>query len=152
MGNRAKLTEHVGAKKAKGAYAGRKKEAKRESNKLRRLQAKRHADAVEVESGSLKGRRVELVSASRVEAVGQIAVEFMLEVFEFEAGSYLITDESLLTDFVGYGSCDAEPCWKSIESIFGVRRAEVGSDVLADIFETIIAKWNRCNDVAHDQP
>lgn len=38
MANREKMTEHVGAKKSKGAYAGRKKEAKRESNKLCRLQ------------------------------------------------------------------------------------------------------------------
>lgn len=40
MANRAKLTEHVGAKKAKGAYAGSKKEAKQESNKLRRPQSR----------------------------------------------------------------------------------------------------------------
>lgn len=142
MGNRAKLTEHVGAKKARGAYAGRKKEAKRESNKLRRLQAKRLADAVEVESGPLKGRRIELASASRVEAAGQIAVQIMLEVLELEVGDYLITDESLLTDFTGYGSSDAESCWKLVESIFAVSRAEVGSDNLAEIFETIMAKRN----------
>ena len=39
MANKAKLTEHVGAKKHKGAYAGRKRDAKRESNKLRRQQS-----------------------------------------------------------------------------------------------------------------
>ena len=39
MANKAKLTEHVGAKKHKGAYAGRKRDAKRESNKLRRRQS-----------------------------------------------------------------------------------------------------------------
>jgi|TARA_B110000240_G_C13067025_1_gene270016 hypothetical protein len=43
MANRAKKTEHIGAKKAKGAYAGRKKEAKQESNKLRRLQSQQMA-------------------------------------------------------------------------------------------------------------
>jgi len=39
MANKAKLTEHVGAKKHRGAYAGRKRDAKRESNKLRRRQS-----------------------------------------------------------------------------------------------------------------
>ena len=41
MANQAKMTEHTGPKKAKGAYAGRKKDAKRESNKLRRLQSRK---------------------------------------------------------------------------------------------------------------
>lgn len=46
MANRAKMTEHAGAKKSKGAYAGRKNDAKRESNKLRRLQSRQMAEAV----------------------------------------------------------------------------------------------------------
>jgi hypothetical protein len=41
MAYRAKMTEHTGAKKAKGGYAGRKKEAKKESNKLRRLHSRK---------------------------------------------------------------------------------------------------------------
>jgi hypothetical protein len=41
MAYRAKMTEHTGAKKAKGGYAGRKKEAKKESNKLRRRHSRK---------------------------------------------------------------------------------------------------------------
>jgi hypothetical protein len=40
MAYRAKKTEHVGAKHSNGAYWGPKKEAKKESNKLRRRQGK----------------------------------------------------------------------------------------------------------------
>jgi hypothetical protein len=36
VGNRAQRTEHAGAKKGRGAYYGRKREAKRDSAKLRR--------------------------------------------------------------------------------------------------------------------
>ena len=36
MGHEAKKTEHGGAKKGKGAYWGRKKDAKKESNRVRR--------------------------------------------------------------------------------------------------------------------
>ena len=40
MAYRAKQTEHTGAKHGNGAYWGPKKEAKKESNKLRRRQGK----------------------------------------------------------------------------------------------------------------
>ena len=40
MGNRAKKAEHTGAKHGNGAYWGPKKEAKKESNKLRRRRSK----------------------------------------------------------------------------------------------------------------
>jgi hypothetical protein len=40
MAYRAKKTEHSGAKQGNGAYWGPKKEAKKESNKLRRHQWK----------------------------------------------------------------------------------------------------------------
>ena len=36
MANRAQRTEHAGAKKGRGAYYGRKRDAKRESAKRRR--------------------------------------------------------------------------------------------------------------------
>jgi hypothetical protein len=41
MAGNAKKTEHAGPKKGRGAYWGRKAEAKRESNRLRRENAKR---------------------------------------------------------------------------------------------------------------
>ena len=41
MAGNAKKTEHAGPKKGRGAYWGRKAEAKRESNKVRREDAKR---------------------------------------------------------------------------------------------------------------
>lgn len=41
MAGRAKKSEHAGPKKGHGAYWGRKADAKRESNRLRRENAKR---------------------------------------------------------------------------------------------------------------
>jgi hypothetical protein len=41
MANRAKKTEHNGAKKGRGAFWGPKADAKRMSNKLRRTQSKK---------------------------------------------------------------------------------------------------------------
>ncbi|MEX2130148.1 MAG: hypothetical protein WD772_01570 [Pseudohongiellaceae bacterium] len=97
---------------------------------------------MKVKSGPHKGKEIEFASVSRVEAAGQVADGFMFEIFEFEAGDYLITDESSLTDFVEYGSADTEPLWKLVEANFGVSATDVGSDKLVDIIETIIAKRN----------
>lgn len=44
VSNQAKKTEHSGAKKGRGAYWGRKKNAKHESNKVRREEGKTLAD------------------------------------------------------------------------------------------------------------
>ena len=41
MGYEAKKTEHSGAKRGRGAYWGPKRDAKKESNKIRRRSAKR---------------------------------------------------------------------------------------------------------------
>lgn len=41
MAGRAHKTEHAGAKRGRGAYWGRKVDAKRDSNKVRRENAKR---------------------------------------------------------------------------------------------------------------
>jgi len=41
MANQAKKTEHAGAKKGKGAYRGRKANAKKESNRVRRKDDKK---------------------------------------------------------------------------------------------------------------
>lgn len=41
MGYEAKKTEHAGAKHGNGAYWGQKKDAKKESNKIRRRDGKR---------------------------------------------------------------------------------------------------------------
>lgn len=95
---------------------------------------------MKITSGRYKDKEIEFSPASRVEAAGQVADEFMLEIFEFEAGDYLITDESSLADFIDYDSADTEPLWKLVEANFGISLADVGSDRLVDIFETISAK------------
>lgn len=97
---------------------------------------------MKVTSGPYKGKEIEFAPVSRVEAVGQVADEFMFEIFEFEADDYFITDESSLADFTEFGSSDTAPLWKLVDENFGICPADVGSEMLVDIFETIIAKRN----------
>ncbi len=44
MANEAQETEHAGPKKGRGAYWGRKKDAKKESNKVRRAANKTESE------------------------------------------------------------------------------------------------------------
>jgi len=44
MANEAQKTEHAGPKKGRGAYWGRKKDAKKESNRVRREANKTESD------------------------------------------------------------------------------------------------------------
>jgi len=48
MGYQAKKTEHTGPKKGKGAYWGPKQDAKKESNKIRRRNAKTEIAAADI--------------------------------------------------------------------------------------------------------
>ena len=60
MGYEAKKTEHSGPKRGNGAYWGYKWEAKKESNRVRRENAKREirADSIEVIPGESKNHQV----------------------------------------------------------------------------------------------
>ncbi len=52
-------------------------------------------------NGPFKGKRVEFASTAGVERFEDVAEDFMLDIFGFEPGHYLITDLSSLHDFVG---------------------------------------------------
>ena len=56
MGYEAKKTEHCGPKRGKGAYWGYKWEAKKESNRIRRENAKREIRAATSAPESKTGR------------------------------------------------------------------------------------------------
>jgi hypothetical protein len=62
--------------------------------------------------GALKGKKIEFASSERIEEFRGVADDFMLEIFDFLPGEYLITDESSLPDFTEMGSAhvsDLEP-------------------------------------------
>jgi len=91
----------------------------------------------EFKRGPLKGKKVTYASTDRVEEYGRIARDFMLEVFDFLPGDYLITDESSLRDFTDFASSDTSPIWTRITELHSIERADVPSEGLADIFAEI---------------
>jgi hypothetical protein len=72
--------------------------------------------------GAIKGKTVTYAPTDRVEEYRQIVDEFMMEVFDFLPGDYLITDESSLRDFTDFGSSDTSPVWRRITEIYRIEK------------------------------
>ena len=92
--------------------------------------------------GPLKGKTISYASTDRVEGFRRVASDFMLEIFDFLPGDYLITDESCLRDFTDFGSSETSPIWSRITNIYKIGRVDVPSERLIDIFAEIQAKRN----------
>jgi hypothetical protein len=90
-----------------------------------------------IRRGPLKGKRVSFAPADRIEDYAALAREFMARVFDLEPGDYLLSDESEVNDFTGFGEWDAAATWQRIEEIFGVGGADVGSERLVDLLAAI---------------
>jgi hypothetical protein len=88
----------------------------------------------------LEGKKVVFAESDRIEQQRDVANAVMLELFGFEPGEYLITDESSLDDFVSFAE-DYEQAldslWRTIESLWGINRKDVGTENLASLFETV---------------
>jgi hypothetical protein len=89
-----------------------------------------------------KDKKIEFASSERLEGFRHVADDFMLEIFDFVPGEYLITDESSLRDFTEFGSSDTGPIWSRITKIYGIERADVPSEILVDLFAQIEARRN----------
>jgi hypothetical protein len=98
------------------------------------------AAAKRIRRGPLAGKKIEFASSERIEELRGVAEDFMLEIFDFLPGEYLITDESSLSDFTEMGSSDTSPIWGLITDHFGIERANVLSERLVDIFSEIQAR------------
>ncbi|HMA00051.1 MAG TPA: hypothetical protein VKP66_19080 [Steroidobacteraceae bacterium] len=92
--------------------------------------------------GPMKGKTISYASSERMEEFRRIADDFMLEIFDFLPGDYLITDESSLRDFTEMGSSETSPIWSRIAKLYAIGQADVPSERLVDIFAEIRARGN----------
>jgi len=90
----------------------------------------------------MKDKKIEFASSDRIEQFRRIADDFMLEIFDFVPGEYLITDESSLRDFTEFGSSDTAPIWSRITKVYAIERTDVPSERLVDLFAQIAARRN----------
>lgn len=77
-----------------------------------------------------------------MEEFRRVAEDFMLEVFNFLPGDYLITDDSRLRDFIESGTTETSPIWTRITKLYAIGHADVPSERLVDIFAEIQARRN----------
>jgi hypothetical protein len=90
----------------------------------------------------MKDKKIEFASSDRIEQFRRIADDFMLEIFDFVPGEYLITDESSLRDFTEFGSSDTARIWSRITKVYAIERTDVPSEKLVDLFAQIEARRN----------
>ena len=90
-----------------------------------------------IRSGPFKGKKITFASTERVEEFKAIADDFMLDVFELEPGDYAISDESDLRDFASFIEEDRVDAWKQMREHYGLKREELQSTLLIDVFEEI---------------
>lgn len=96
----------------------------------------------EIKRGAFRGKKVTYASTDRLEDFGRLADNFMMEIFDFLPGDYLITDESSLRDFTGFASSDTASIWRRITEIYAIGKVDAPSEKLIDIFEAIRSRRN----------
>ena len=88
-------------------------------------------------SGPFKGKRVEMASTAGLEMFEDIAEDFMLNIFGFEPGHYLITDLSSLHDFAGVDDMELADIFARIRDVYGLDVADLESGNLLEIFRRL---------------
>src|ERR1035437_329969 len=99
-------------------------------------------DDKRITRGRSARKKITVASTERIEEFGQLASDFMGQVFDFLPGEYLISDESDLLDFTEMGSSDTSGIWIRITEVYGVSLANVESERLVNIFTEITRRRN----------
>ena len=94
-------------------------------------------DGSVLRNGPFKGKRVELASTTGIERLEDIADDFMLDIFGFEPGEYLITDLSSLHDFVGVDDMEFVDILARIRDVYRLDVADLPSGDLLEIFKRL---------------
>lgn len=84
-----------------------------------------------------KGKRVEFASTTAIDTLENIAEDFMLNIFGFEPGQYLITDLSSLHDFVGVDDMEFVDILARIRDVYQMDVADLPSGNLLEILKRL---------------
>ncbi|HEX9878774.1 MAG TPA: hypothetical protein VGB25_01120 [Candidatus Binatia bacterium] len=87
--------------------------------------------------GPFKGKRIEHAPTDELDMFRSFEDEFMQEIFCMEPGSYLITDESSLRDFLGVEDLELPDIHCKIREVYGVEVSDIVSGSLVEIFARI---------------
>lgn len=90
-----------------------------------------------IPTGPFKGKKIEFAPTTGVDMFLDISEEFMKKIFDFEAGEYLITDESSLHDFTGLDEMKLTDIQKKIQDVFDIDVSDIESGNLLEILTRI---------------
>ena len=95
-----------------------------------------------ISKDQFRDRKITFASTERIEAVAQIAGEFMEGIFELQPGEYVISDEADVRDFTEMASSDTSEIWTRIKGRYGIEESDVGSGRFPDIFAEVARRRN----------
>lgn len=78
-----------------------------------------------------------MASTAGIELFEDIAEDFMLNIFGFEPGQYLITDLSSLHDFAGVDDMELGDIFTKIRNVYALDVADLESGNLLEIFRRL---------------
>lgn len=78
-----------------------------------------------------------MVSTKGIEMFKETAEDFMRQIFGFEPGEYLITDESSLFDFTGLDEMEMADIYRKIRDVYDLDVSDIQAGNLLDIFTRI---------------
>jgi hypothetical protein len=93
--------------------------------------------------GPFKGKKVEFAPTTGIDKFFGISKEFMKNIFDLDAGEYLISDESSLHDFTGLDEMELSDIHIKVQDVYGIDVSGIESGNLLEIFTRIYHK--RCS-------
>ena len=90
-----------------------------------------------IPSGPLKGKKIQFAPTTNVDFLTDIGEEFMLQIFGFEPGEYLITDYSSLSDLTDVDCSDLSCLHRKIQDVYELDVSDTGQGNLVEIFTRI---------------
>ena len=119
------------------------------SSSITTTSTKMSDDGPVLRTGPFKGKRVEFASTARIETFEEIAEDFMLRIFGFEPGHYLITHLSSLHDFVGVDDMKLVDILARIRNVYRLDVADLPTGHLLEIFRKLSEQQENNRSRAH---
>lgn len=92
---------------------------------------------IRLKDGPFKGMLILPPLIKGVDSFLHISIPFMKKIFDLESEEYLISDESRISDFIEFGTCDVAPIMRKIEKVYGIRLPESHKGNLLEIFRMV---------------
>lgn len=85
----------------------------------------------------LRGKRIEFAPTTGIDMFPEVVADFMRQIFDFEPGDYLISDEASLFDFTGVDEMELRDIPQKIRAVYDLDVSEIEASNLLEVFVRI---------------